>query len=117
MIKLNLKDKPLLKKFYDVLAEKDAEKILILDMAKTSMPTDYFFICTGNSFTHVGALRDSIIEALGDIDLKIIYYDKGKDYDWLVVDAGEMVFHFFTRKGREFFALENLWIEAERLEP
>jgi len=115
VIFLNSTDKQLLKKFYNALEEKDAEKILVLDMSKTAVPTDYFFICSGNSFTHIRALRDSIVSEIEDTDLEIISYDKGKDYDWLVIDAGGIVFHFFTRKGREFFALENLWIDADRL--
>jgi ribosome-associated protein len=46
----------------------------------------------------------------------LIFYDKGKNYDWLVVDAGIIIVHVFSKRGREFFALEDLWVRAERLQ-
>lgn len=84
-------------------------------MDKTPILTDYFVVCTANSSTHMGALREMIIDELEKNEFKIIFYDRGKEYSWLVVDGGEVVFHIFTEKGRKFYSLENLWIAAGRV--
>ena len=98
------------------LSEKEAEEICVLDMQTTPIPTDYFAICTANSQTHMAALRDAVVDFFDRQGIALIFYDKGKNYDWLVVDAGIIIVHIFSKKGREFFALEDLWIRAERVQ-
>lgn len=84
-------------------------------MRKTPMPADCFVICTANSQTHLGALRDALLEFFETEQIKLIFFDKGKSYDWLIVDASSIVVHVFTKKGRAFFALEDLWTNSERI--
>jgi len=115
VIYLNRSDEILLENFRNVLEEKDAENITMIDMSTTPLPVDYFVICTGNSHTHLRALRDETLAEIDKTDMKILYFDKGKEYEWMIIDTGEIVFHFFTRKGREFYALEDLWMEAKRV--
>ncbi len=105
----------MLQKLKELLYEKDAIDPVILDMSDTNMLTDYFFILTGNSKVHMNSLRDALADYTGDLGLKLIYADKGEAGDWVLVDAGEVVFHIFSRQGREFYALEDLWKEAERI--
>jgi len=88
----------------------------VLDMQKTPIPTDFFVICTANSQTHMASLRDAAVEFFDEKGIPLIFYDKGKNYDWLVVDAGIIIVHVFSKRGREFFALEDLWVRAERLQ-
>jgi len=85
-------------------------------MEKTPIPTDFFVLCTANSSAHMGAIRELVIEELEKKGYKIIFYDRGKEYSWLVVDGGEVVFHIFTQKGRKFYSLESLWISAKTVD-
>ncbi|MBQ3626361.1 MAG: RsfS/YbeB/iojap family protein, partial [Synergistaceae bacterium] len=32
--------------------------------------------------------------------------------NWRLVDAGDVIVHVFSRKGREFYRLEKLWADA-----
>lgn len=97
-----------------VLDQKEGERIVVMDMSQTPIITDTFILCTANSKTHMASLRDGVIETLDAMGKKPLYYDRGSDYDWLVVDASEIVVHIFTKKGREFFALEKLWINVKQ---
>lgn len=103
-------------KIATLLDQNEAEHIVIMDMSNTPIITDTFLICTANSKTHMASLRDRIIDFFSSIDKTVLYYDKGKEYDWLIVDASEIVIHIFTKKGREFYALEKLWINAKQKE-
>jgi len=92
-----------------ILVEKDARDILALEMSKTTISTDFFVICTMNSPKQMAAVRDALLEELKRKQFKILFFDKGNEYDWMVVDAGDVVFHLFSKKGRDYYRLEDLW--------
>lgn len=100
----------------NLLDDKDANNITIIDMEKTALMVDFFIIVTGNSDTHMAALRDYVIQYLKEQELPIVNYDKGKRYDWMTIDAGSILVHIFSEKAREFYDLEGLWAEEERIQ-
>jgi len=105
----------ILKKLMNVLEKKEAIDPVILNMSKTRLLTDYFVVCTANSNIHMKSLRDEVVDFFNDIGKDIIYYDRGEGYDWMLIDAGEIVVHIFTKSAREFYDLEHLWLDAERV--
>ncbi|WGS65417.1 ribosome silencing factor [Marinitoga aeolica] len=105
----------LTKKIVKVLYEKDGIDIKILDMKESPLLVDYFVIATGNSETHLNALRDAVVEKFKEENHNLLYYDKDKGYEWLIVDGGSVVVHLFTESAREFYDLEGLWSEAKRI--
>jgi len=105
----------LVRRIVEALESKEGEDTVVLDMRSTPIPTSYFVIVTANSKPHMKALKESVIEELEKNKVRMLYCDKGEDYDWLLIDAGEIVIHIFTQRGREFYDLEGLWIMAKRL--
>ncbi|WP_228288236.1 ribosome silencing factor [Thermosipho ferrireducens] len=105
----------IIEKIWAKLVEKEAIDPIVLDMSRTNIPTDYFVIMTANSNIHMKSLRESILELLEEIGKEVIYWDKGDEYDWLLIDAADIVIHIFTQDAREFYDLEGLWIDAERI--
>ncbi|MBO8160239.1 MAG: ribosome silencing factor [Thermosipho sp. (in: Bacteria)] len=105
----------ILEKIWLKLIEKEAIDPIILDMTSTNVPTDYFVILTANSTPHMKSLRETILELLEEFGKQIIYYDKGDNYDWLLIDAADIVIHIFTKEARDFYDLEGLWIDAKRV--
>jgi len=98
------------------LEKKEAIDTIVMDMSKTRLLTDYFIICTANSSVHMKSLRDDIVDYLNELGKQIIYYDRGEGYDWTLVDAGDVVIHIFTKNARQFYDIEHLWIDAERID-
>jgi len=98
------------------LEKKEAIDTVIMDMSKTRLLTDYFVICTANSSIHMKGLRDDIVDYLNELGKQIIYYDRGEGYDWILVDAGDIVIHIFTKSARQFYDIEHLWIDVERID-
>jgi len=97
-----------------ILYDKEAADIVLLDVSEVSNLTSYFVIATANSDPHMEALRDGILDFLEKHNVLVIYYDKGKGYDWMVIDCGYFIVHIFSNRGREFYALEDLWLNAKR---
>ncbi len=96
-----------------ILDNNEAEDVMVLDVQKVSNLTSYFIVATANSDPHMEALRDKILEYVKKDNIPVIYYDHGKGYDWMVVDCGFFIAHLFSKKGREFYSLEDLWLNAK----
>lgn len=105
----------LIKDLLVLLEKKEAIEPVVLNMSKTRLLTDYFVICSANSNIHMKSLRDEVVDFFNEKGKEIIYYDRGEGYDWVLIDAGDIVVHIFTKSAREFYDLEHLWIDAERV--
>ncbi len=105
-----------IRRIFEIVENMEGIDPVILDMRDTPMPTDYFLIVTANSDVHMRSLRERVVHFIKkETDLQLIYYDKGEGCDWVIIDAGDVVVHIFTERGREFYDLEGLWIDAKRL--
>ena len=106
-----------------------AEDIIILDLRgdepekpgaeerRLSSITDYFVICTGTSNPHVRAIRRDIIDGLReDHEVRPVSTDGEIESQWVVLDYSDVVVHVFHSDQRSFYALEDLWADAPRLD-
>ncbi len=107
----------ILKRICEEISKDEDADVTVLKMTELSYMTDYFVIATADSNTQMKAMRDRIVELLKENRHPIVFYDKDADHDWMIVDAEEVVVHIFTKKAREFYDLESLWSDAERVDP
>jgi len=104
-----------LKLIKKLLEDKKAEDIVILDVSRLTNLADYFVIASANSPTHARALADYLEEELGKMGMEIDHVE-GKDYGhWILVDLIDTIVHIFTPETREYYGLEWIWADAERL--
>jgi ribosome-associated protein len=99
-----------------VAAEHKARDILVLDMRGITPLYDYFVLATGSSRRQLHTLAeevDAAMRAEGDVRLGIEGYEASK---WVVQDYGDVVVHLFDPDTRGYYALEELWADAPRLE-
>ena len=95
--------------------EKKAQDIVVLKLTAITEFTDYFIICTGNSTRQTQAIADEVtqkLKARGLRPLNLEGYQAGK---WILIDFGAFVFHVFTENSRNFYDLERLWRDAEKI--
>jgi ribosome-associated protein len=90
-----------------------AEGIKVLYMGPKSTVADYFVIATGTSNPHLRALRVAVEKELDAHKATILGMDMNTESGWIVVDADNIIFHFFTKPMRELYALEKLWKDAD----
>ncbi len=89
--------------------------IVVLDLRGKSPATDYFVIATGTSDRQMRSVADDIAEiarAQGHQRFGRAGYDQGR---WILLDYIDVVFHIFDREYRDFYDLELLWGDAEKL--
>ena len=103
------------KNIVKLIEDKDGQDTIVIDMENSELMVDYFIITTGNSETHIEALRNEIVRYLKDEGIPILYYDKGKVYDWVIIDTGILIIHIFSQEARNFYDLEGLWGEQKKI--
>jgi ribosome-associated protein len=99
-----------------VAADNKARDVTVLDMRGLTPLYDFFVICTGNSRRQVHTITEEVDAAMheqGDERLSVEGYTASK---WVVQDYGDVVVHVFDPATREYFALEDLWADAPRVD-
>ena len=99
----------------DLLAEKKAEKIVLLDIHEVSSFTSYFIICNGTSDRMLDALATTVREfAKSDFKQPVLIEGDSRT-GWMIVDLIDVVVHMFSPDQRNYFRLEQLWDKGKRL--
>ena len=91
--------------------------IVTLDLREiTAAVTDYFVICHAASKTQVDALADKVEEVVFEKTHVKPYHVEGRENsEWILIDFVDVVVHVFQESKREFYKLEELWADAERI--
>lgn len=92
------------------LEAKSGEDILTLDLKGKGGLADAFVLVTGNSETHMKTLAETAEEVLERAGQKC-RVEGVNSVNWRLIDAGDIVVHVFSHRGREFYRLERLWEE------
>jgi ribosome-associated protein len=99
-----------------VSEENKAKNVLVLDMHGITPLYDFFVICTGSSRRQIHTIAEEIdaaMRATGDERLSIQGYQASR---WIVQDYGDVVVHVFDPDSRAYYALEDLWADAPRVD-
>lgn len=96
--------------------DKKAVDLTVLDLRKGSAFTDFFIICTGMNPRQVHAISDGVQEVLGKQGTKPALVEGADRGEWILIDYFDFIVHVFTPATREFYGLERLWGDAERIE-
>ncbi len=100
---------------FDVLDAKKAHRIEVLRVHDQTVITDYFVICHGNSGTQVKALGDEVEYRLGLCGVSPLHFEGRDNNGWIAVDYGTVIVHIFSRELRDFYQLEKLYGDAEKI--
>jgi len=100
----------------EVAAGRHCSDILVLDLRGKSPATDYFVIATGTSDRQMRAVADEICEAAKEDAIQRFGRAGYEQARWILLDFIDVVIHIFDREYREYYDLELLWGDAERLQ-
>lgn len=96
----------------DLLFDRKALDVTLLDLRGISTATDWFIVATGTSDTHVAAIADSVIDELKKEGVRPLNVEGAREARWVLVDYFDFVLHVFHPQAREFYQLERLWGDA-----
>ncbi|NUM47034.1 MAG: ribosome silencing factor [Anaerolineales bacterium] len=99
----------------NILEDKKAEDIVLMDIQELTTIADYFVICSGTSNRMLDALAQAVRDQMRD-DHKV----KGRlegiaQNGWMLADYGSVVLHIFSVDQREYYRLEELWAAGKTL--
>lgn len=100
---------------YKAINKKLGEDIVVLDIKNISPICDYFVIASGASTRQVKSIVDEIEDELSKQNVKLLRregYDSG---NWVLLDYGDIVVHIFSQEDRQFYNLEGIWKDADKI--
>jgi ribosome-associated protein len=106
---------PSLDLYIKAILGRKATNVVVLDVADLTSYADVFIICSGRSNRQVSAIADFIKTDLKKHKIKPLSVEGAKDGHWVLLDYGHVIIHVFYAPVREFYDLEGLWDDAERI--
>jgi ribosome-associated protein len=98
-------------------ADKKAEDIVIIDVADQLVITDAFLVASAPNERQVMAIVDAVEEALVKLPEKAkpVRREGERAGRWVLLDYVDIVVHIQHSEEREFYALDRLWKDCERI--
>ena len=96
--------------------DKKAIDVVVLDLRHTPAFTDFFLLCSGQNARQVQAIADAVEEALRAVKVRPSHIEGYDRAEWILIDFFTFIVHVFSPHTREFYSLERLWGDAERIE-
>ncbi|MGI6030204.1 MAG: ribosome silencing factor [Eubacteriales bacterium] len=100
-----------------ILDNKKGQNIEAIRVTDISTLCEYFVLCTGGSTTQVKALAEEVeFKMKQDFELPPSRTEGYQSGSWIVVDYGCVIVHVFSQEMREFYNLEHLWADGEKMD-
>ena len=100
----------------DAIFSRKGTDIVMLEVGELFILADAFVIATGTSRPHVQALAEYVEEVFSEeLDRKPLRVEGKSEAEWVLVDYGDIIVHVFQGAAREYYSLERLWGDAERI--
>ncbi len=103
-------------KAVEILKDKKAKDIRLLDIHEISTIADYFLVVTGTSTTQLQAMADALDEKMELAGYKLHHKEGFRGGRWILVDFNNIIVHLFHDEERNFYNLERLWKDAKTVE-
>ncbi|HEY6442107.1 MAG TPA: ribosome silencing factor [Candidatus Acidoferrales bacterium] len=112
---MNLDTLPLeIRSAVDAAQEKQAVDVVVMKLP--SAFAEYFLLASGQSQPQILAIARAIEERLDRDRLRLIHREGKSGAEWLLLDYGFFVVHVFSQPARQYYDLERLWRNAERID-
>ncbi len=96
--------------------DKQAVDITVLNLSGAGAFAEYFLLCSGQSQPQIKAIGEAIDERLGREGVHLAHREGKASAEWVLLDYGYFVAHIFSQRAREYYDLERLWRNAERID-
>ena len=99
----------------DIVEEKQAADIVLLDIHEQTDIADYFVIATVDNERQAKAIEDDLLQKLRvEQNIRPLGIEgvENRGGGWTLVDYGDVIVHLFTEEARNYYRLEELWTKA-----
>ncbi len=93
------------------------QNVTVLDLRDQTVIFDYFVIATGSSQRQLRAISDAIDDVLQkELGHPRLGTEGYQDSKWILLDYGSVIVHLFDTTSRDYYALEDLWAGAKKVQ-
>jgi ribosome-associated protein len=89
--------------------------LVLLDLRGVTDMTDFFLIASGTSDTHARSIGQHVMEEMKKAGFRATHVEGLEKGRWVLVDFVDFVVHIFHPTLRNFYQLERLWADAEKI--
>ena len=105
-------DSAVVKNITNLMLDKKAIDITLIDVKGITTLTDYFIICSSESDPQTRAIFNHIKDELTIKNMKP-WRTEGEEYlNWVIMDYINFVIHIFNKETRSYYDFERLWGDA-----
>lgn len=105
----------LARQIVDLVEDKQAIDIVLLDVQEQTSIADYFVIATVDNERQAKAIEDELLETLKlEQNIRPLGVEgvQNRQGGWALLDYGDVIVHLFTEESRDHYQLEELWNKA-----
>jgi ribosome-associated protein len=96
--------------------DKQALDITVLNLREAGAFADYFLLCSGSSGPQIQAIGEAVEERLHRNGRRVAHREGRGGGEWYLLDYGFLIVHIFSERARQYYDLERLWRNAERID-
>jgi len=110
----NINYNKLSKTITQLMLDKKATEIQIINVSKLTSLTDYFIICSSDSEPKTKAIMNHIKDKIHEkYDVKPLHLEGIENLEWVLLDYVSIVVNIFSKEKREYYNIERLWADAK----
>ena len=106
-------EKVITKTISELMLDKKALDIQIIDVKGLTSITDYFINCSSQSDPQTKAIKNHIQDSLFEkYKMKPLHIEGYENLKWILMDYVSIVVNIFSETEREYYNIERLWSDA-----
>ena len=110
----NINYNKLSKTITQLMLDKKATEIKIINVSKLTSLTDYFIICSSDSEPKTKAIMNHIKDKIHEkYNIKPLHLEGIENLEWVLLDYVNIVVNIFNKEKREYYNIERLWADAK----
>ena len=106
----------MLRTIIKTLDNKKAESIKAIKITDLTILADYFVIANGTSTTHTKTLAEEVEYQRSQNGVEPNRTEGYNGSSWVILDYGDIVVHVFYKETRDYYQLERLWADGEKID-
>lgn len=87
----------------------------MLDVGDILGIAEYFVVCSANNDRLVKTITDAVSKQTRNFSIKPLSVEGMRQAEWVLLDYGSVVVHIFLEEARQYYRIERLFKDADRI--
>ena len=111
-----MEPRALAEKVAEILDNKGAEDIQILEVGHMTSIADFFVVASGRNVQFVNTLAEDLEDRLAEEEVLPRRKEGKNGARWIVLDYAHVIVHIFHPEERQYYTIERLWQDGTNQE-